>query len=334
MSFIEGIGDEVTAFFVILIVIALATLVTFIGNGYSNRLYSTSPIRARPLVILQETQSQQAQQRQTPTATTEPSESNRNSRHPDDQSRTTGENRYQNITSNEAPQTEIPSTESLQSIRNRYDQVWTFTDTNQISSREEGTEDVSEDTEDQNSSDETRPSEAHPENHESETPTAPPEEVCNENSGQSTEPPPSGIRIRLKYLDDTERTVRSNPTVSIAEFKRNHFQEDLANNKIVRLIFCGHLLRDNSTLESYRIVDNSVIHVQILQAQTDQNRSPVSQNTELDLSNFLWPLVSIILGVCWVFYFKYPEFFNLVSIGLLLLFTSGFVFLYSQLRIR
>lgn len=115
---------------------------------------------------------------------------------------------------------------------------------------------------------------------------------------------------------------------------RNHFTEDLANNKIVRLIFCGHLLRDNSTLESHRVVDNSVIHVQILQAQTDQNRTPVSQNTELDLSNFLWPLVSIILGVCWVFYFKYPEFFNLLSIGLLLLFTSGFVFLYSQLRIR
>ncbi|CAL1279465.1 unnamed protein product [Larinioides sclopetarius] len=330
MSFIEGIGDEVTAFFVILIVIALATLVTFIGNGYSNRLYNTNPIPARPLVMLQETQSQQP--RQTPSI--EPSENNRNSHYPDDQSRATRENRYQNISSDEAPQTEIPSTESPQSIRNRYEQVWAFTDTNRMSSHEEGIEDVSEDTEDQNSSDEMRPSESHTENQESETPTAPPEQECNEESGQSSELPTSGIRIRLKYLDDTERTVRSNPTVSIAEFKRNHFQEDLANNKIVRLIFCGHLLRDNSTLDSYRVVDNSVIHVQILQAQTDQNRAPVSQNTELDLSNFLWPIVSIVLGVCWVFYFKYPEFFNLLSIGLLLLFTSGFVFLYSQLRIR
>lgn len=51
-------------------------------------------------------------------------------------------------------------------------------------------------------------------------PTAPPEEECNEDSEQSTESTPVGIRIRLKYLDDTERTVRSIPTISIGEFKR------------------------------------------------------------------------------------------------------------------
>ncbi|GIY26833.1 ubiquitin-like domain-containing protein [Caerostris extrusa] len=295
MSFIEGIGDEVTAFFVLIIVLVIATLVTFIGNGSQFVTNSQPVITVRSAEIIPvntEWRSQRASETQI--QNTEPPDNNRTSPpYP---------------TTNQWP----PQT------ADRYYQEAPLLETN--------IEDVADDTEDQNSSDDARPSE---ELRESEIPTAPAEENQQETAEQST---PSGVRIRLKYLDDTERNVKSNLSATVGEFKRNHFPEELASNKIVRLIFCGHLLRDNSTLESYRIVENSVIHVQILQAQANQNRSPVTQNAELDLSNLLWPLLSIILGMCWIFYFKYPEFFSLISIGILLVFTGSLAFVYSAMR--
>ncbi|GFU22552.1 ubiquitin-like domain-containing protein [Nephila pilipes] len=228
-----------------------STLVTFIGNG--SQLYSVSPAHTRTLPVQRELPSQQSPVAQV--TNLEPPANNR---------------------------TLPPFNPSNLPLSRSQDAL----------SLGISVEEVGNDTEDHNSSDEARPSETGAEDVESETPTAPTEEDQTENvEEQSTQSDSSGIRIRLKYLDDTERTVRSDPFINIADFKRSHFSEDLANNKVVRLIFCGHLLRDNSTLESYRVVDNSVIHVQILQAQTNQNRSHVSQNTDLDLSNLLWPLV-------------------------------------------
>ncbi|GFQ88426.1 ubiquitin-like domain-containing protein [Trichonephila clavata] len=249
MSFIEGIGDEVTAFFVILIVIVIATLVTFIGNG--SQIYSVSPTHTRTLPAPRELSLQQSPVTQ--------------------------------VTSREPPANRIGPV--LNPTNHQLPHQNTFSPT---------VNEASDDIENLNGSAEAEPIETSTEDLESETPTAPVEEDQTENvEEQSTESDSSGIRIRLKYLDDTERTVRSDPFINIADFKRSHFSEDLANNKVVRLIFCGHLLRDNSTLESYRVVDNSVIHVQILQAQTNQNRSQTGPNAELDISNLLWPLINL-----------------------------------------
>ncbi|GFY45279.1 ubiquitin-like domain-containing protein [Trichonephila inaurata madagascariensis] len=235
MSFIEGVGDEVTAFFVILIVIVIATLVTFIGNG--SQIYSVSPTHTRTLPAPRELSQQspvtQVSQVQLTSSSREPPE-----------------NRIESV---------------LNPINHQLPQQNAFSPT--VNEASNGIENL-------NGLAEAEPTETSTEDIESETPTAPVEDDQTENAEeQSTESDSSGIRIRLKYLDDTERTVRSDPFINIADFKRSHFSEDLANNKVVRLIFCGHLLRDNSTLESYRVVDNSVIHVQILQAQTNQNRS-------------------------------------------------------------
>ncbi|XP_035219221.1 transmembrane and ubiquitin-like domain-containing protein 1 [Stegodyphus dumicola] len=192
---------------------------------------------------------------------------------------------------------------------------------------EQGTDTEDKNTEKQSSSENTETAGIYPDLPCSDLPSAPPEEISTETaSSESRE-----IRIRLKYLDDTERIVRSDPTVQIGDFKRTHFPGDLASNKIVRLIFSGQLLRDNLTLHHYGIQDRCVIHVQVLQEQAQSN-SPISQNTDLDLSHLLWPLISIILGVCWVMYFKYPDFFNVMSLSLLFLFTGGFVYVYSHVQ--
>lgn len=51
MSFIEGIGDEVTAFFVIVIVIALASFITFLGT--ETNFNNLTPIHNRVLPVEQ-----------------------------------------------------------------------------------------------------------------------------------------------------------------------------------------------------------------------------------------------------------------------------------------
>lgn len=140
------------------------------------------------------------------------------------------------------------------------------------------------------------------------------------------------VRLRLKYLNDTERLVQCKLDDKIGEFKRCHFAEDLANNKIVRLIYNGQLLRvDDRTLESYGVSNSSVIHVQISQNQQQQGSSYSDSDSDLDLSHLMWPLFGIILGILWMLHFQYKEFFNVASTVALVGITGLFLMvLWSQ----
>ncbi len=53
------------------------------------------------------------------------------------------------------------------------------------------------------------------------------------------------VRIKLRYLNDSQREVRSALSESLGRFRRRHFAEDLAENKTVKLIFNGHVLSDD-----------------------------------------------------------------------------------------
>ncbi|XP_067121751.1 transmembrane and ubiquitin-like domain-containing protein 1 [Centruroides vittatus] len=140
------------------------------------------------------------------------------------------------------------------------------------------------------------------------------------------------VRLRLKYLNDTERVVQCKLDDKIGDFKRCHFAEDIANNKIVRLIYNGQLLRmDDRTLESYGVTNSSVIHVQISQNQQAQGSSYSDSDSDLDLSHLMWPLFGIILGIIWMLHFQYREFFNIVSTVALVGITGLFLMvLWSQ----
>lgn len=299
MSFIEGVGDEVTAFAVVLLVLILAATVTFLLNStpFSERRHVS---RIDPSISPLVNQGQNSD-RQT---------------HDEQQASHSERNNQSNV--------------GIDTI-----------DPNPASSSAVNTEEV------QNTTDDTPPDETDNDKVSSEgaanSQLYPEISDCDSISGHISETSdadneerptsnPEDIHIRLKYLDDTERSVTSHPTVKIGDFKRIHFAEDIANNKSVRLIFSGQLLQDNATLQSYGVANNCVVHVQILQAQTQQGSTSASQNSDLDLSHLLWPLLSVILGICWILYFKYPEFFNLMSLGILFLFTGSFVYFYCQVQ--
>uniref|UniRef100_A0A914LW09 Ubiquitin-like domain-containing protein n=1 Tax=Meloidogyne incognita TaxID=6306 RepID=A0A914LW09_MELIC len=88
-----------------------------------------------------------------------------------------------------------------------------------------------------------------------------------ENNGDvhtSTNLSADSICVRIKFLDDSLKIVQTNKNVTIGNFKRLHFSEELKEGKIIRLIYQGRLLRDDSsTLEYYGLTDSCVLHCHI-----------------------------------------------------------------------
>lgn len=91
--------------------------------------------------------------------------------------------------------------------------------------------------------------------------------------------------LRLKFLDDTEMSVNGVVGETIGNFKRKHFPDHLNGGKIVRLIYQGQLLRDDSrSLDSYGVTEGSVIHCHVSNTpysksnQTHSSSRPVDQD--------------------------------------------------------
>ncbi|KAL4228403.1 Ubiquitin [Mactra antiquata] len=121
------------------------------------------------------------------------------------------------------------------------------------------------------------------------------------------------IRVRIKFLNDTQRLVTTPPNETIGNFRRRHFEEELSQSKLVRFIFNGQDLRnDSSTLQSYNISDNSVLHCLVTQ-QPEQRHSPNVDDNGFDIGVFMFPLFGLLLGIVWYMRIMYRQFFNVTS---------------------
>ncbi|VDO22598.1 unnamed protein product [Haemonchus placei] len=85
-----------------------------------------------------------------------------------------------------------------------------------------------------------------------------------EDHGNSSVEAEGDSVIRLKFLDDTQRDARTTMTDTIGKFKSVHFGDAVAAGRVVRLIYQGQLLREDSrTLASYGLRDGCVVHCHI-----------------------------------------------------------------------
>ncbi|ESP03051.1 hypothetical protein LOTGIDRAFT_110966 [Lottia gigantea] len=122
------------------------------------------------------------------------------------------------------------------------------------------------------------------------------------------------IRVRLKYLNDTQRLVFARPLDTIGYFKRTHFPDELAQQKLVRLIYNGQDLRnETSTLQSCNVVDNSVLHCLVTQNIQPQQTVHTNQDEDINIGNFMIPIFGLILGALWYLRFNYKQYFNATS---------------------
>ncbi|KJH42659.1 ubiquitin family protein [Dictyocaulus viviparus] len=96
--------------------------------------------------------------------------------------------------------------------------------------------------------------------------------------------------IRLKFLDDTQRDARATMTDTIAKFKSVHFGDAVAAGRVIRLIYQGQLLREDSrTLASYGLRDGCVVHCHVsntpysTQGQSSSQASAASSGLRRDV---------------------------------------------------
>ncbi|KAI9554167.1 hypothetical protein GHT06_019439 [Daphnia sinensis] len=147
------------------------------------------------------------------------------------------------------------------------------------------------------------------------------------------------ISVKLMYMDDTHRVVESPTNMTIGDFKKTHFKNELNSNKVVKLIFNGQVLSEESSILSQVGLDNnSVIHCLIHQPRSTnaattsppastlpgptqqqsttedafprQSGQQTAAESGIDIGGLLVPLFGVILGLVWYCRIAYASYFT------------------------
>ncbi|XP_012711290.1 transmembrane and ubiquitin-like domain-containing protein 1 [Fundulus heteroclitus] len=146
-------------------------------------------------------------------------------------------------------------------------------------------------------------------------PTAAPHEEEESEGGGGVRRRGEGQRnmvVRLKFLNDTERTAQVQPQDTIGYIKRTYFA---GQEQQVRLIYQGQLLQDDAqTLASLNLAHNCVLHCHI-----SQNAAPGAPGAArpgdqvqvaLNVGSLMVPLLVLMLSVLWYCQIQYRQFFT------------------------
>ncbi|KAL2718718.1 transmembrane and ubiquitin-like domain-containing protein 1 [Vespula squamosa] len=144
------------------------------------------------------------------------------------------------------------------------------------------------------------------------------------------------ISIKLKFMNDDQKVVTGSLKEMIGDFKRRHFQVELDSQKLVRLVFKGQVLQpDSQTLEQCGLYNHCVVHCLVHQPQPATTSSQPhtldessiylnpqtfqdlpagtgisSVHNEWDLSRLLVSILTLILGLAWYSRYHYAQLFT------------------------
>lgn len=143
---------------------------------------------------------------------------------------------------------------------------------------------------------------------------APPTAQEGGEEGGGAEPLSSArnMVVRLKFLNDTERTAQVKPQDTIGYIKRTYFA---GQEQQVRLIYQGQLLQDDAqTLASLNLVHNCVLHCHISQhagrGAAGGPRPADQVQVALNVGSLMVPLLVLMLSVLWYCQIQYRQFFT------------------------
>ncbi|XP_029047428.1 transmembrane and ubiquitin-like domain-containing protein 1 [Osmia bicornis bicornis] len=169
-------------------------------------------------------------------------------------------------------------------------------------------------------------------------------ESCTE-SVEAVQPEPENlsgsdaneISIKLKFINDDQKVVTGSLKELLGDFKRRHFQIELEAQKLVRLVFNGRVLQpDSQTLEKCGLYNNCVVHCLVhqprpnpvpSQTSTLDNSSSIyfnpqsfsdipvgtpisSVHNEWDLSRLFLSILTLMLGLAWYSRYHYAQLFT------------------------
>ncbi|XP_033224958.1 transmembrane and ubiquitin-like domain-containing protein 1 isoform X2 [Belonocnema kinseyi] len=147
------------------------------------------------------------------------------------------------------------------------------------------------------------------------------------------------ISIKLKFINDEQKLVIGNLKEMLGDFKRRNFQDELESQKLVRLVFNGQVLQpDSKTLERCGLFHNCVVHCLVHQPRPASTTAPSplensssiyfnpqnfqnipaatglsSLQDEWDLSRLLCSVLTLFLGIAWYSHFHYSQLFTVTT---------------------
>uniref|UniRef100_A0A0B8RNY7 Transmembrane and ubiquitin-like domain-containing protein 2-like n=1 Tax=Philothamnus irregularis TaxID=1899461 RepID=A0A0B8RNY7_9SAUR len=129
---------------------------------------------------------------------------------------------------------------------------------------------------------------------------------------EESEPNPGFIKVRLKFLNDTEEVAIVKPEDTIGILKSKYFP---GQESQMKFIYQGQLLQDQArTLQSLNILDNCVIHChlsQTISAIPDTVVAPSEAGgITLSMSDLMMPIFMLMLAVIWYFRINYRQLFT------------------------
>lgn len=151
--------------------------------------------------------------------------------------------------------------------------------------------------------------------------TLPGAAVSQENQGtpqplpviEDSEPNPGFIKVRLKFLNDTEEVAIVRPEDTVGILKSKYFP---GQESQMKFIYQGQLLQDQArTLRSLNILDNCVIHCHLSQTTVSAIPDTVVAPTEargilLSMGNMMILIFVVMLAVIWYFRINYRQLFT------------------------
>lgn len=137
------------------------------------------------------------------------------------------------------------------------------------------------------------------------------------------------IVLRLKFLNDTERTTTVRPDDTVGDIKRSVLMGEesvlMGEESRVRLIFQGQLLRDDSaSVSSLGLSHLSVLHCHISANQGPGQRAgegPRSPGGPASVGALMGPLFLLMLLLLWLCQFQYRQLFSPPATALLVMVT-------------
>ncbi|OZC09658.1 ubiquitin family protein [Onchocerca flexuosa] len=111
--------------------------------------------------------------------------------------------------------------------------------------------------------------------------------VCQSTAGMEGDSTGHQLsNVKLKFLDDSQIIAYTALESTVGQFKRRYFWESILAGKIVRLIYRGQLLRDDTrSLLSYGLHDQCVVHCHVSSTPYAQPSSAPNTSNNIVLSH-------------------------------------------------
>lgn len=122
----------------------------------------------------------------------------------------------------------------------------------------------------------------------------------------------NSLVLRLKFLNDTERTATVSPHDTVGHIKRTYF---VGQESRVRLIYQGQLLQDDgATVSSLNLSHRSVLHCHIAAPRGPGQQGAPQGGPEVaaavNVGGLMVPLLVLMLLVLWYCQVQYRQFFT------------------------